>query len=225
MTDRGPTVINTGRSSTVGWAVAVILALVVIGGLLMFTGVININGGGGTDVNVNVPAVETPSTDKPATRHPGDNRHPGYRNGYACNRHDHYPVDVKSDWAHALEAEATAPLRRRCHVDVGVSETRQPLGQEVEEALVVDFAHDLGIVLAPVTCHQSTTVMPTVSSDFVSISTLQSRPLNSSGRKQIGDDGRIVQRPAIACRISRCRSARRIPASPPWQRRPASRSP
>ncbi|MBP1858067.1 hypothetical protein [Rhizobium herbae] len=70
MTDRGPTVINTGRSSTAGWAVAVILALVVIGGLLMFTGVININGGGGTEVNVNVPAVETPSTDKPATDTP-----------------------------------------------------------------------------------------------------------------------------------------------------------
>ncbi len=69
MTDRGPTVINTGRSSIVGWAVAVILALVVIGGLLMFTGVINM-GGGGTDVNVNVPAVETPSTDKPATDTP-----------------------------------------------------------------------------------------------------------------------------------------------------------
>lgn len=69
MTDRGPTVINTGRSSNTGWAVAVILAVVVIGGLLMFTGVINIGGsGGGTDVNVNVPAVETPSTDaKPAT--------------------------------------------------------------------------------------------------------------------------------------------------------------
>lgn len=69
MTDRGPTVINTGRSSTMGWAVAVILALVVIGGLLMFTGVINM-GGSGTDVNVNVPAVETPSTDKPATDTP-----------------------------------------------------------------------------------------------------------------------------------------------------------
>ena len=69
MTDRGPTVINTGRSSA-GWIVAVILALVVIGGLLMFTGVINVNGGGGTEVNVNVPAVETPSTDKPATEAP-----------------------------------------------------------------------------------------------------------------------------------------------------------
>ncbi|WP_438750538.1 hypothetical protein [Pararhizobium sp. O133] len=72
MTDRGPTVINTGRSSNTGWAVAVILAVVVIGGLLMFTGVIDIGGGGGnTDVNVNVPAVETPSTDtKPATDTP-----------------------------------------------------------------------------------------------------------------------------------------------------------
>ncbi len=70
MTDRGPTVINTGRSSNSGWIVAVILALAVIGGLLMFTGVIDVNGGGGTEVNVNVPAVETPSADKPATETP-----------------------------------------------------------------------------------------------------------------------------------------------------------
>ncbi|HTO33904.1 MAG TPA: hypothetical protein VL202_22430 [Pararhizobium sp.] len=71
MTDRGPTVINTGRSGTAGWAVAVIIAIVVIGGLLMFTGVIGGGGGGNTDVNVNVPAVETPSTDtKPATDTP-----------------------------------------------------------------------------------------------------------------------------------------------------------
>lgn len=72
MTDRGPTVINTGSNGTAGWAVAVILAIVVIGGLLMFTGVINLGGsGGGTDVNVNVPAVETPSTEtKPATDTP-----------------------------------------------------------------------------------------------------------------------------------------------------------
>jgi hypothetical protein len=69
MTDRGPTVINTGSSNT-GWIAAVILALVVIGGILMYTGVINLNGGGGTEVNVNVPAVETPSTDKPATDTP-----------------------------------------------------------------------------------------------------------------------------------------------------------
>lgn len=69
MADREPTVIKTGGGNT-GWVVAVILALVVIGALLMFTGVININGGGGTDVNVNVPAVETPSTDKPAADTP-----------------------------------------------------------------------------------------------------------------------------------------------------------
>ena len=69
MTDRGPTVVNSGRR-TASWVVAVIVALVVIGGLLMFTGVINLNGGGGTDVNVNVPAVETPSADKPVTNTP-----------------------------------------------------------------------------------------------------------------------------------------------------------
>ncbi|MBZ7927484.1 hypothetical protein LAC81_36720 (plasmid) [Ensifer adhaerens] len=69
MADRGPTVINTGSSGNGGWAVAIIIALVVIGGLLLFTGVIDIgaSSGGGTDVNVNVPAVESQSTDKPAT--------------------------------------------------------------------------------------------------------------------------------------------------------------
>lgn len=68
MSDRGPTVINTGRSGNGGWAVAVILALVIIGALLMFTGVIDISGGGSsTEVNVNVPAVETPSVEKPAS--------------------------------------------------------------------------------------------------------------------------------------------------------------
>lgn len=70
MTDRGPTVINTGGRGNGGWAVAVILALVVIGALLMFTGVINFEGGGsGTEVNVNVPA-ETPRADQPATATP-----------------------------------------------------------------------------------------------------------------------------------------------------------
>jgi hypothetical protein len=59
MSDRGPTVINTGRSSNAGWAVAVIIAVLAVGAMLMFTGVININGGGGTDVNVNVPAAGT----------------------------------------------------------------------------------------------------------------------------------------------------------------------
>lgn len=69
MADRGPTVINTGSSGSGGWAVAVIIALIAIGALLMFTGVIDLggSGGGGTDVNVNVPAVEAPATDKPAT--------------------------------------------------------------------------------------------------------------------------------------------------------------
>jgi hypothetical protein len=69
MSDREPTVINTGRGNT-GWIVAIILALIVIGALLLFTGVIDLGGGTGTDVNVNVPAVETPSTDKPATETP-----------------------------------------------------------------------------------------------------------------------------------------------------------
>ncbi len=62
MTDRGPTVINTGRSSSAGWAVAVIIAVVAVGGLLLFSGIIDIDGGG-TDVNINVPA----GTSAPAT--------------------------------------------------------------------------------------------------------------------------------------------------------------
>ena len=68
MSDRGPTVINTGRSSSAGWAVAVIIAVIAVGALLMFTGVININGGGGgTDVNVNVPSAGTAAPAAPAS--------------------------------------------------------------------------------------------------------------------------------------------------------------
>lgn len=70
MADREPTVIKTDGGGNAKWVVAVILALVVIGALLMFTGVIDISGGDGTDANVNVPAVETPSTEKPATDTP-----------------------------------------------------------------------------------------------------------------------------------------------------------
>lgn len=71
MTDRGPTVINTGRGSGAGWAVAAVLAIVVIGALLMYGGVIDLGGNSGnTDVDVNVPAVEAPATQTPATDTP-----------------------------------------------------------------------------------------------------------------------------------------------------------
>jgi hypothetical protein len=74
MNDRGPTVIDTGRSSNAGWAVAVIIAVLAVGALLLFTGAININGGGsggGTDVNVNVPAASnTAPAAEPATSAP-----------------------------------------------------------------------------------------------------------------------------------------------------------
>jgi len=68
MEDRGPTVINTGGGNG-GWAVAVVLAVVAIGALLLFTGVIDIHGGkggGGTSVTVHAPAVEAPAAEKPA---------------------------------------------------------------------------------------------------------------------------------------------------------------
>ena len=61
----GPTVVNSGNGGAV---VAVMLAIIAIVGLLFFTGVINVNGGGGKDVNVtvNTPKVEAPSVSKPA---------------------------------------------------------------------------------------------------------------------------------------------------------------
>jgi hypothetical protein len=62
MADRGPTVVNTGGSGG-GWAVAIILVLVIVGALFLFGGDL-LDGaggrGGGTDVNVNVPNVEAP---------------------------------------------------------------------------------------------------------------------------------------------------------------------
>ncbi|CDX40958.1 conserved hypothetical protein [Mesorhizobium plurifarium] len=64
----GPTVVNSGSGGTV---VAVILGIIAIVVFLFFTGVININGSGGKDVNVsvNTPKVEAPaapSVSKPA---------------------------------------------------------------------------------------------------------------------------------------------------------------
>lgn len=64
----GPTVVNSGSGGTV---VAVVLGIIAIVVLLFFTGVINLNGSGGKDVNVsvNTPKVETPaapSVSKPA---------------------------------------------------------------------------------------------------------------------------------------------------------------
>lgn len=62
MADRGPTVVNTGGSGG-GWAVAVILVLLIVGALFLFGGDLfdGIGGGGGnTNVDVNVPAVEAP---------------------------------------------------------------------------------------------------------------------------------------------------------------------
>ncbi len=67
MADRGPTIVNSDRSGNGGWAIALFIALVALVALLMFTGIIEIGGSNGsTDVNVNVPAVETPATDKTA---------------------------------------------------------------------------------------------------------------------------------------------------------------
>ncbi|KQY13419.1 hypothetical protein [Rhizobium sp. Root482] len=71
MTDRGPTVINTGRGSGAGWAVAAVLAIVVIGALLIFGGVIDLGGNSGsTNVDVNVPAADAPAAQAPATDAP-----------------------------------------------------------------------------------------------------------------------------------------------------------
>ncbi|TIW31662.1 MAG: hypothetical protein E5V62_28300 [Mesorhizobium sp.] len=58
----GPTVVNSGGGGTV---VAVVLAILAIVVLLVFTGVININGGGSKDVNVK---VESPKVEAPAAK-------------------------------------------------------------------------------------------------------------------------------------------------------------
>ncbi|MDX0913248.1 hypothetical protein GOE02_28595 [Sinorhizobium medicae] len=61
MADRGPTVVNTGGSGG-GWAVAVILVLLIVGALFLFGGDLfdgTGGGGGDTNVHVNVP-VEAP---------------------------------------------------------------------------------------------------------------------------------------------------------------------
>jgi len=62
----GPTVVNSGGSG--GTAVAIVLAIIAIAVLLLLTGVINIHGGGGKDINVKVeaPKVEAPAAPAPA---------------------------------------------------------------------------------------------------------------------------------------------------------------
>jgi len=69
----GPTVINSGGSG--GTAIAIILGLIAIVVLLVFTGVINIHGGGGKDINVKIeaPKVEAPAAPaKPAAPAPAN---------------------------------------------------------------------------------------------------------------------------------------------------------
>ncbi|WP_027062552.1 hypothetical protein [Mesorhizobium loti] len=67
----GPTVVNSGGNG--GTAVAVVLGLIAIVVLLVFTGVINLHGGGGKEINVKVeaPKVEAPAAPaKPAAPAP-----------------------------------------------------------------------------------------------------------------------------------------------------------
>jgi hypothetical protein len=57
----GPTVVNTGGGGTT--AVAIIVALVALVGLLFMFGVIDLSGGDGRDIDVKIdaPAVEAPA--------------------------------------------------------------------------------------------------------------------------------------------------------------------
>ncbi|MBB4145866.1 hypothetical protein [Rhizobium rhizoryzae] len=60
MSEREPTIINTGGSGSAGWAVAVIILLaVIVGGYLLLGGAIS--GGKSVDVNVKLPSIEAPS--------------------------------------------------------------------------------------------------------------------------------------------------------------------
>lgn len=63
MSDRGPTVINTGGGGGGGWAVAAILAVVLIVGALWVFGGLDFGGGRDIDVTVDVPdvSIETPA--------------------------------------------------------------------------------------------------------------------------------------------------------------------
>ena len=56
----GPVVVNSGGSTA---AIAIVVAVIAVGVLLLVTGVIDFGGGGAKDVNVkiDVPAVESPS--------------------------------------------------------------------------------------------------------------------------------------------------------------------
>ena len=60
MSDREPTVINTGSSGSGGWAVAVILLIVLFGlGLYLFGG--GLLSEGDVNVDVSLPKVEAPA--------------------------------------------------------------------------------------------------------------------------------------------------------------------
>ncbi|HEX2147823.1 MAG TPA: hypothetical protein VHG11_09260 [Pseudorhizobium sp.] len=62
MTDRGPTIINTGSDGSGGWAVAVILLVALIGlGLYLFGGSLFSGSDSKIDVDVSLPKAETPA--------------------------------------------------------------------------------------------------------------------------------------------------------------------
>jgi hypothetical protein len=63
----GPTVVNSGGGGT---AIAIVIAIIAIVVLLIFTGVINIRGGGGQDINVKVEAPKVDAPAKPASPAP-----------------------------------------------------------------------------------------------------------------------------------------------------------
>ncbi|MCO6392159.1 hypothetical protein GTW25_14085 [Aliihoeflea aestuarii] len=63
MSDRGPTVINTGGGGgSGGWAVALLLAVVIIVGGFWLLGGFGTGGSGAQDVNV---TIDTPAIDVP----------------------------------------------------------------------------------------------------------------------------------------------------------------
>ena len=62
MSDREPTVITTGSSGSGGWAVAVILLIVLFGlGLYLFGGGLFSEGARDVNVDVSLPKVEAPA--------------------------------------------------------------------------------------------------------------------------------------------------------------------
>ena len=68
MSDERPTIIQTGGNG--GWAIAVVILVVVVAGILYFSGAFHIGRSGNVNVNVEAPAASAPAPAAPAPAAP-----------------------------------------------------------------------------------------------------------------------------------------------------------